>query len=423
MAEMFFTDILLMIVLLGLSAFFSSAETAFLSIPKTKAIHLARENGGAYSLILRLKEDPHTLLTTLLIGNNLINIGTSAYATAIALKIFPDYAISIAIGVVTLFILVFGEVFPKSIAAQNNILIARLTVYPVFWLSILFRPIVWFLNFIPRITHMLHPPQKVSEEELLTFVEMVEEEGEIKQEERELIHKIFRFDDTNASEIMTPRADMFVIDITEPFDLKTVIESGFTRIPVIENDIDHVVGILNIKDVFFHQTIRNTPIDVRNIMREPYFVPENKKLDRLLHQFKKRKNHIAIVVDEYGGVSGLICLEDVLEEIVGEISDETDDEEPYIIKTKPNEWMVLGKTDIEEVNRKIPMQIPDSREYDTFSGYILSHIGHIPREKEEIHLDPFLVVVKEMAGNRINKLLVRQVAENPPAGETPRSTA
>lgn len=413
MTETFLADIVLMLVLLFLSAFFSSAETAFFSIPKTKAIHLAREVGGVFSMILRLKEDPHTLLTTLLIGNNLINIGASAFATSIALKIFPTYAISIAIGVVTFFILVFGEVFPKSIAAQNNILIARLTVYPIFWLSMLFRPIVWFLNFIPRITQRLKPPNKVSEEELLTFVEMVEEEGEIKQEERELIHKIFRFDDTSASEIMTPRADMFVIDINKPFDLKTVAESGFTRIPVIENDIDHVVGILNIKDVFFHQATRSTPIDIRRIMREPYFVPENKKLDRLLHQFKKRKNHIAIVVDEYGGVSGLISLEDVLEEIVGEISDETDTEEPYVIKTKPNEWIVLGKTDIEEVNRKIPMQIPDSREYDTFSGFILSHIGHIPHEKEEIRIDPFLIVVKEMAGNRINRLLVRQLSDTP----------
>ncbi|MEW6258517.1 MAG: hemolysin family protein [Thermodesulfobacteriota bacterium] len=413
MTETFLADIVLMLVLLALSAFFSSAETAFFSIPKTKAIHLARESGGAFALILRLKEDPHTLLTTLLIGNNLINIGASAFATSIALKIFPVYAISIAIGVVTFFILVFGEVFPKSIAAQNNILIARLTVYPIFWLSILFRPVVWFLNFIPRITQKLQPPNKVSEEELLTFVEMVEEEGEIKQEERELIHKIFRFDDTSASEIMTPRADMFVIDINRPFDLKAVAESGFTRIPVIENDIDHVIGILNIKDVFFHQATRSTPIDIRRMMREPYFVPENKKLDRLLHQFKKRKNHIAIVVDEYGGVSGLISLEDVLEEIVGEISDETDTEEPYIIKTKPNEWIVLGKTDIEEVNRKIPLQIPDSREYDTFSGFILSHIGHIPHEKEEIHFDPFLIIVKEMAGNRINRLLVRQLADEP----------
>ena len=237
---------------------------------------------------------------------------------------------------------------------------------------------------------------------------MVEEEGEIKQAEKELIHNIFEFDDTNASEIMTPRADMFVLNSHDKLDLKAIAESGFTRIPVIEEDIDHVTGILNVKDIFMRLAKGNTDVDIREITTEPYFVPENKKLDSLLRQFKRRKHHMAIVVSEHGGVSGLITLEDALEEIVGEIRDETDKEEPHIVLKKNNEWNVLGKTDIEDVNEAIGMDIPDTRDYDTFSGFIMDKIGKIPTEKEEIVIDDFLITVEEKDGNRIIKYSVKQ---------------
>ena len=229
-----------------------------------------------------------------------------------------------------------------------------------------------------------------------------------------MIENIFEFDDTNASEIMTPRADMFVIDVNEELKLEEIVKSGFTRIPVIDGEIDHVVGILNIKDLLTHQATSNAAIDVPKIMREPYFVPENKKLDNLLQQFKRRKQHMAIIVDEHGGVSGLITLEDALEEIVGEIIDETDTVEPHIVETKPNEWRVLGKSEIDEVNEIIEMNIPDSREYDTFSGYVLDQIGRIPQEEEEIPLGQFLITVKEMDGNRIREYIVRQTEVETP---------
>jgi CBS domain containing-hemolysin-like protein len=249
----------------------------------------------------------------------------------------------------------------------------------------------------------------------MTIVEVVEEEGEIKEEERELIHNIFEFDDTNASEIMTPRADMFVVEAGQPLNLHTVASSGFTRIPVTEADIDHIIGIVNIKDIFVQQSVQQSvpgpAIDIRNIMRPPYFVPENKKLDSLLRQFKKRKNHIAIVVDEHGGVSGLITLEDVLEELVGEISDETDMEEPRIIKVQNNEWIVPGKSDIDEVNELIPMDIPDSKEFDTFSGYVLNQTGRIPMVNDEIPIGDFLVIVQEMDGNRVKQYRIKLLQE------------
>ena len=406
-----FGDIIILSFLLCFSAFFSAAETAFFSISRTKARHLAKDNQRPYVLIHQLKENPHRLLTTILIGNNVVNIGASALATAVALKIFPDYALGLATGIMTLLILVFGEVFPKSLATRNNVAIARLTVYPVYWFSILFFPILKFLDFVPMLTGIIQNTSIVTEDELMTIVEVVEEEGEIKEEERELIHNIFEFDDTNASEIMTPRADMFVVDAGQPLDLKAVASSGFTRIPVIEADIDHVVGIVNIKDIFVQQSVLNQPVDICSIMRPPYFVPENKKLDALLRRFKKRKNHIAIVVDEHGGVSGLITLEDVLEELVGEISDETDMEEPQIIKVQNNEWIVPGKSDIDEVNELIPMKILDSKEFDTFSGYVLNQTGRIPRVNEEIPIGNFLVIVQEMDGNRVKQYRIKLLEE------------
>jgi len=360
-----------------------------------------------------MKMDPHRLLTTILIGNNIVNVGASALATTLVLEILPNHAVGLATGVMTFLILVFGEVFPKSIATRNNLLIARITIYPIYWLSILFFPIILFLNFIPKLTGKIKKTPNATEEDLMTFVEVVEEEGEIKEEEKELIHNIFELDDTDASEIMTPRADMFVIDANEPIPLEAIAASGFTRVPVIDGAIDHVIGIVNIKDLFRHRVTSSEPIDVRQIMREPYFVPEQKKLDRLLKQFKKRRYHMAIIVDEHGGVAGLITLEDAIEEIVGEITDETDKEEPKITERKEKEWVVPGKSDIDEVNDIIPLEIPDLKEYDTFSGFVLHNIGRIPEEKEEITIDNFLITVEEKDGNRINSYVVKEII-NPP---------
>jgi CBS domain containing-hemolysin-like protein len=392
---------ILLLGLLALSAFFSASETAFLSISKAKALDWAKEGGRIGGLIQRMKDDPHRLFTTLRIGNHLANIAASSLATLIALQLVSSHAFSIATGVMTLVILIFGEIFPKSVAVRNNLLIARLAIFPVYWLSRLFYPLVLLLNFIPRMTERIQGKPRVTEAELLTMVEAVEEDGQIKEQEKELIHNIFEFDDTSASEIMTPRADMFVVDIHTQLDLPEIFRSGFTRIPVIDGDMDHIVGILNIKDLLLHPSTGLQPIDLRKIMREPYFVPMHKKLDKLLQGFKRRKQHMAIVVDEHGGVSGLITLEDALEEIVGEIIDETDIIEPTIVNVAPGEWRVMGKTEIGEVNEKLQMNIPDTGTYDTFSGYVLNQTGRIPREEEEIPLGEFTVVVKAREGNRI----------------------
>ncbi len=401
-------QIILLCFLVILSGFFSGAETALFTIGKVKTRHLAKQGSKVNRLIKKMRDDPHRLLSTILIGNNLVNVGASALATALTIELISNHAVGITTGIMTLLILVFGEIFPKSIATRNNVMIAQLVIVPIYWLSILFYPLILFLNFIPRLTSSFKSKARLTEEDLMTFVEVVKEEGEIKEEEKELIKNIFEFDDTSVSEAMRPRADMFVVDIDEELDLGQVLKSGFTRIPVIKGDIDHIIGILNVKDLFAQHIDANGEISVLKIITKPYFVPENKKLDSLFRAFKKRKQHMAIVVDEHGGVSGLITLEDALEEIVGEITDETDKAEPQIVKVKNGEWLVPGKSEIDEVNEKIPMSIPDSKDYDTFSGYVLNTIERIPREKEQIAIGRFLVTVNAMDGNRIREYIVRQ---------------
>jgi len=358
-----FNELLMLFVLLLLSGFFSSAETALFSISMEKAKHAAKDNNRLSVLIMRMKNDSHTLLTTILIGNNLVNVGSSAIATALAIEFFKDNAVGIATGIMTLLILVFGEIFPKSIATRNNVMIARIVILPIYWLSFIFYPAIKVLDFIPKISGKIKKTPTVTEEELITIVEAVEEEGVIKEEEKELIRNIFEFDDISSSEIMTPRADMFVIEDDKDLKIEDIIQSGFTRVPVIEDNIDHTVGVIHIRDLFKEHVESNGNVDIKKVMRKPYFIPENKKLDTLLQRFKRKEQHMAIVVDEHGGVSGLVTLEDVIEEIVGEISDETDKFEPHIVKVKRSEWIVLGKAAIGEIKKKIRMNIEESKEY------------------------------------------------------------
>ncbi len=404
-------DVSVLSFLLLLSGFFSSAETALFSISMTRAKHIAKENGSFEIMILQMKEKPHVLLSTILIGNNLVNVGSAALATSIAFELAASSAVGIATGIMTFLILVFGEIIPKSLATQNNVAVARMVIFPLYWLSFLFFPVIKVLDFIPKLTGRMDKTPTVTEEELKTIVEVVEEEGEIKEVEKEFIHNIFEFDDTSASEIMTPRADMYVIDGNVSVDLAGIIKSGFSRIPVIDDDIDDIIGIVNVKDLFRDRVLSDSTTDIRKIMRRPYFVPESKKLHALLHHFKNGKHHMAVVVDEHGGVAGLITLEDVIEEIVGEISDETDKVTPNIVRQKNREWFVMGKSAIDEVNDEIPIDIPDSMEYDTFSGFILKTIGRIPKEKERITVGDYMVTVKEMDGNRIVSFTVRLINE------------
>lgn len=411
-------QLFLLVMSLFLSAFFSSSETALFSISRVRALHLAKEGTRIDRLIFRMKRDSHSLLTTILIGNNLVNIGGSSLATSLVMERFDSNAVGIATGIMTFLILVFGEIFPKSFATHNNVLVARIVIYPIFWLSRIFFPVIVVLNFIPKVLGPFASKSTVTEDELMTMVEVVEEGGEIKEGERQLISNIFEFDDTCASEIMTPRADMYTINLNDPVDIKEILKSGFSRFPVIDESIDNVVGTLNVKDLFakYHECCVSEVdalVDVKEIMRGPFFVPESKKIDSLLHEFKQMKSHIGIVIDEHGGVEGLVTMEDVLEELVGEIIDETDRLDPHVVKLKDKRWVVLGKTDIDEVNKKLGLHIEDSNNYDTFSGYILEQIGKIPEVGESIQVDSYTVTVKEKDGNRIKTFVFKKEQQDP----------
>ncbi|MCA1794700.1 MAG: CNNM domain-containing protein [Desulfobacteraceae bacterium] len=247
-------EVSLLIICLVLSGFFSSSETALFTISKIKALHIAKDGSKTGHLIVKMKGDSHTLLTTILIGNNLVNIGASALATSIAISHFNSYAVAIVTGSMTLTILVFGEIFPKSFATQNNVLVARGVIYPLYWLSKIFWPLILVLNIVPKLHGSFgRDYHTVTEDELMTMVEVVEEEGEIKEAEKEYITNIFEFDDTSCCEIMTPRADMYVVDTVENLDIQAILQTGYSRIPVIENSIDNVIGILHVKDLFAGQ--------------------------------------------------------------------------------------------------------------------------------------------------------------------------
>jgi CBS domain containing-hemolysin-like protein len=364
-----------------------------------------------------LHADPHRVLGTLFLAKRLATIAAVAVATALCLRLMPDYALTFSTVGMTITLLFGCEVLPGRLAGRHPLAVVR-AARPLLGLAHLLRPLSAVLRRLPL--GVACPPEGsgVTEAELLTMVEAVHG-GDIKEREKQLIHNIFEFDDTRVSEIMTPRADMFVVDADRPLDLETIYRSNFSRIPVIEGDIDRIIGILNIKDLLLHQCGPH-PIELRAIMREPYFVPEHKTLDRLLQGFKRRQQHLAVVVDEHGGVSGLITLEDALEELVGEISDETDMDEPTIVTTRPGEWRVKGKAEIDDVNAMLRMSIPDTGEYDTFSGYILSQTGRIPRQAEELTVDGFSVVVTARAGNRILEYLVRRKVPVAGAEAVPR---
>jgi CBS domain containing-hemolysin-like protein len=407
------SQLTLLFVCIVFSAFFSSAETALFSISRVRALHLAKEGKRVDEVIVKMKQDSHKLLSTILIGNNLVNIGATSLATAIAMDYFQSNAVGISTGIMTLIILVVGEIFPKSFATRNNILVSRIVIFPLFWMSKFFYPLILVLNFIPKLLRSVDGAPAVTEDELMTMVEVVEEEGEIKEEEKEFISNIFEFDDTSASEIMTPRADMYVIDINDPLDIKAILKSGFTRIPVMDGHIDNIMGVLNVKDLFasYHDNCEDPmgALDIRDVIRDAYFIPVSKKLDSLLHVFKRIKIHIGIVVDEHGGVCGIVTMEDVLEEIVGEISDETDRIDPHIVTLKGKKWIVLGKTEIDEINKALELTIPESSDYDTFSGFIMDKLGRIPKVGESIKIGKYTATVKDREGNRIRKFVLKEL--------------
>ena len=404
------TQIYALIILIVLSAFFSMSETALISLSRIKLRTLLKKNIKGAETVRKLKDNPHRLLSTILIGNNVVNITAASLATSIAFKIIPHYAVAVSTGITTFIILVFGEIIPKSFATHQSEKISLFVANPIMVLSNLLNPLIWILD---KITGIFLKPVNIplmTEEEMKACFELGEKAGIVKDIERDLLKNVFKFDEINVSEIMTPRTDMFCVEVNNSLKkvLPSIIKANYTRIPVYENNLNNIVGILNIKDLIPIVKKGNLNILIKKLMYNPFFVPETKRLDSLLNQFRKRKEHMAIVVDEHGLVTGLVTLENVIEEIVGEIKDETDKVDPHIRKVGKNTWDVLGKSDIEEVNEKIRSSFKEAEDYDTISGMILNRLGRIPKEKDTVDFGEYSIEVADVEGNRIIEVKIRK---------------
>ncbi len=399
-------------VLVALSGFFSGSETALMSVNKIRIRELANEGDKKAAIVDRLLADHTRLLATILIGNNLVNIAASAIATSLAIEIFGSSGVGIATGVVTLIVLIFGEITPKSIGNRRAVKYSKLVAPALFWMERLLSPVITLFVLVIRLIigeGNLLSTSFLSEEEIRRFVNVSEEEGVIKRTERKMINSIFEFDDTTVREVMVPRID--VIGIEEKATIrqlvKLAVERGHSRIPVFQDNIDRITGIIYVKDLL-QLLIDNEDenIIVKEYMRSAYFIPESKKINELLTEMRKRKVHISIVLDEYGGTAGIITIEDLLEEIVGDIQDEYDLEPKQIEYLNEHELLLDARINIDELNEILPEPILDEENYETISGFILYQLGYLPKEGEKLEIDNFTIQVDKILENRLEKIKI-----------------
>ena len=401
--------LIIFILCLVFSAFFSGSEVALISINPAKVRTLIEQKKAGSEALERLKSDQDHLLITILIGNNLVNIGAASIATAVAIEIWGSIGIGIATFVTTILMLTFGEIIPKTYAARSTEQVALMVSRPVLWLSFLLYPLFWVIDGVRNIFSRNREIRlTVTEDEIKQWIDVGEEEGTIEEEEHEMLYRVFAFSDTRTREVMTPRADAVLINQNSSLEdtINIFNETGFTRLPVYDEQIDNIIGVLNVKDVIGVIYSPGPKVDVRGLVHEAHFVPESKEIDDLLREMQKKKVHLAIVVDEYGTFAGIITVEDILEELVGEIMDEFDEEEPDIQKV--NEWVYLidARAWIEHVNEELNTSLPIGESYETLGGLIIEQLGHIPRKGEVVTFSEsgIRLMVMKMNDRRIENI-------------------
>ena len=416
--------LLLFIACLVLSAFFSSSEVALISITRAKVRTLVNEGKKGAAALSALKETPNRFLIAILIGNNIVNVAAAAIATAVTISIFGDIGVGIATGVVVILLLFFGEIGPKIYAARNTEKLALAVAKPVNILSRILSPFIWGIE---KITGRFGASAAigetmVTEEEIKEWIEVGKEEGTIEQEEREMLYSVLEFGDTLTREIMTPRVDVALIEDGSTLEeaMQIFNETGFSRIPVYHDSVDNIIGILNIKDVFSTVFAGKRTVPIRELMYDPFFVPETKKIDDLLKELQVRKVQIAIVLDEYGSFVGIVTVEDILEELVGDILDEFDREEPEIQKIGDGTFLVDAKIWVEDLNDELDISLPVHESYETIGGLLIDRLGHIPHPGESVHIPESHVsmVVMQMLSRRIVKIKLI-LHSPPPSSENP----
>ncbi|MDU6855486.1 MAG: hemolysin family protein [Zhenhengia sp.] len=407
--------VVLVILLMG-SAFFSASETALMSISKIDARHMVDQNIKNAKIVSKLVEDPNKLLGAILVGNNIVNIGASSLATVVATGIFgtdgAGIAAAIATGVMTLLVLIFGEITPKSLSTQKSQEVACFVARPISLVVLIFNPVVKVLMFISNLMIRLFGGKIdtskpfITTDELKTIVTVSHEEGVLEEEEKEMIYNVFGFGDSYTKDVMIPRTDMIAVDVNATYDeiIELYKQEQFSRMPVYQESHDNIIGVIYMKDLLLKQF---DPKDfvISDFLRDVYFVHEFKRIDELFKEMRSKKIGMAIVVDEYGGTSGIVTLEDLIEEIVGDIDDEYDMTEDSFVKIADQEYLVDGSFRISDFNDELNLNI-SSNEFDSIGGFIIGLLDRFPDEGEVVVYDDITFKVEETMNNRINKLRI-----------------
>lgn len=401
------TQLIVIILLLLLSAFFSSAETALTTVNHIRIRALIEGGNKRAQIVKEITENPGKMLSAILVGNNIVNIAASAMATAFTINIIGNRAVGIATGVLTLLVLIFGEVAPKQIATARAEKLALAYAPAIHILMVIMTPVIFLVNSCSKLIirlfgiKSLQQNISVTEEELLTMVDVSHEEGIIENDEHEIFHNVIDFGDTVAKDVMVPRVRMTVIDINSTYEEVLAIyrEALFTRFPVYEDTADRIIGILNMKDMILCDDPES--FSIRDVLREPFFTYENKNTSELLVEMRQRSYNIAIVLDEYGELAGMLTLEDLLEEIVGEIHDEYDKEDDENIRELgDNCYKIEGSTNLEEINDKLGLSL-SSEDYDSLGGYFMEQLDSLPALGDKVTLPEGIMEVIEMDDRRI----------------------
>ena len=405
--------IIFIVILLIISGFFSASETSFFNLKKHEKVNKD---------VKQLLDKPRELLTFILIGNTLANIAIGSIAASYTINVLSknfiyltkENLLFLEVIFITVIILIFGEIIPKTFAVNRSIYFSNLMSIPIIFLLKLFRPffIIFYKisDFIIRINPFTKEKTFDTEEELIMLTELVEKEGTIQETESNMIQSVFQFDNKLVKEILTPRVDIIGINSTASLDdaMDLITNKKFSKIPVYKENIDNILGILYAKDIIPYLMGSRPKINLINLSRDPLFVPETKPIDDLLDDFKNKKKNIAIAVDEWGGTSGLVTLEDVIEEVVGEVSDPYDNEEYSFRKISNGHYIVEGAIKIYDLEENIDIKFPDIREYDTLAGYILDAIGNIPKEGEKVSYKNYLFKVIKLNKNRIDEVEIKR---------------
>lgn len=407
-------QIILLIVLIVMSGFFSMSETALMALSKIRVRHMVDEGIKGAKLVAKLTEDPNKLLGAILIGNNIVNIGASALATSLAVKFFggSDKGVAVATMIMTVLVLIFGEITPKSIAKQKSEKVSLLVSKPIKIVVILFKPFIAIFTGISAVfIRLLGGDPKATEpfitqEELKTMVGVSEEEGVLEDVEKEMIFNVFDFTDQQVKDVMVQRVDVIAVDKDASYEevLNIIKVEQFSRMPVYNKTIDNIIGILNVKDLIIAGE-RKKEFKLVDYIREPVYSFEFKKISELFKEMKKSRSHISIVLDEYGGTVGIVTIEDLIEEIVGEIEDEYDDYEKEIEVVKEDEYIVDGSAKLNEISELIGVSM-ESEELDSIGGLVIDHLGRIPEKNEEVIINHLRFVVEEVDKNRIKKVRI-----------------